>query len=157
VFAQAKDWDRFLHGLLVLALDNRGGRLAKPLKGDGRDDEDLNPMPAVVEHAELWALGLDDDDQIVFRGVGTCPDGAASESTANAIGGLLDLACKELEAAAAEETPRRADLERAQRMARAFFKNMRVEREGHSVLVRSAGLGTLADFASLVAAGVVGF
>jgi hypothetical protein len=34
---------------------------------------------------------------------------------------------------------------------------MRVEREGHSVLVRSAGLGTLADFASLVAAGVIEF
>ena len=42
-------------------------------------------------------------------------------------------------------------------MAQAFLKGMRVEREGHTVLVRSTGLGTLADFASLVAAGVIEF
>jgi beta-lactamase regulating signal transducer with metallopeptidase domain len=156
VFAQGKDWDRFLNGLLVVAFDNRGGRLAKPLRGDGPENEDFAPTP-LVEHADLWALGLDDDDQIVFRGVGTCPDGGASESTARAIAGLLDRARKELESPEAETTPRHAGEEKAYRMARAFLKNMRVEREGHSVLVRSTGPAKLADFASLVAAGVIGF
>jgi len=52
----------------------------------------------------------------------------------------------------AKTDPRRAGEEKAYRMAQAFLKGMRVEREGHSVLVRSAGLGTLADFFSEVAA-----
>jgi hypothetical protein len=34
---------------------------------------------------------------------------------------------------------------------------MQVKREGHSVLVESGGLGTLADFASLVDNGAIGF
>ena len=157
MFAQGKDWDRLLRGLAVVALDNRGGRLAKPLKGDGPEDEVFDGSTSLVEHADLWALGLDDDDQIVFRGVGTCPDGGASESTARAIGGLLDQVRKQLETAAAETTPRRADEEKANRMVLAFFKNMRVEREDNSVLVRTAGFGTLADCASLIAAGVIGF
>ena len=155
--AQGKDWDRYLQGLFLVALDNRGGRLAKSIKGDGPVDVALSEVTAPVEHTDLWALGLDDDDQIVFRGIGTCPDGGACESTARAIADLLDLARKELEMPDAETKPRRAGEEKAYRMAQAFLKGMRVQREGHSVLVRSAGLGTLADFASLVAAGVIEF
>jgi hypothetical protein len=155
VFAQGKDWNRFLHGLFVVALDNRGGRLEKPLRGDGPEDEDFDLMFSLVEHIDLWALGLDDDDQIVFRGVGTCPDGGASASTARAIGGLLNRARKEFDTFDAKTAPRRAGEEKAYRMARAFLKNMRVDREGHSVLVRSSGLGTIADFVSLIADGVI--
>ena len=157
VFAQGKDWDRFLHGLLVVALDNRGGRLAKPVRGDDPADEGIVAATSLVEHADLWALGLDDDDQIVFRGVGTCPDGGASDSTARAIGGLLDQARNPIETPEVEATPRSASEEKGYRMAREFLKNMRVEREGHSVLVRSVGVGTVADLASLIAAGVIPF
>jgi hypothetical protein len=150
-FAQGKDWDRSLRGLFLVALDNRGGRLAKPIKGDGPVDEALSAVTSPLEHTDLWALGLEDDDQVVFRGVGTCPDGGACEATARAIGDLLDWARKELEMPNAETKPRRAREEKAYRMAQAFLKGMRVEREGHSVLVRSTGLGTLADLAPLLA------
>jgi hypothetical protein len=156
-FARGKDWDRSLRGLLLVALDNRGGRLAKPIRGDGPEDGDMAAVMSLVEHVDLWALGVDDDDSMVFRGVGTCPDVGGSESTARAIGDLLDGVRKQLEAPEAEPTPRRAGEEKAYRMALAFLKNLRVEREGHSVLLRSAGLGTLADFASLIAAGVIEF
>jgi beta-lactamase regulating signal transducer with metallopeptidase domain len=154
-FAQGKDWDRYLRGLLLVALDNRGGRLAKPLKGDDPVDVAFPAVTSPLEHADLWALGLEDDDQIVFRGIATCPDGGACESTARAIEDLLDLARKELEMPNAKTNPRSAGEEKAYRMAQAFLKGMRVQPEGHSVLVRSAGLGTLADFMSLVAAGVI--
>ncbi len=156
VFAQAKDWDRFLRGLLVVALDNRGERLAKPLRGDDLEKGDFDPA-TLVDGADSWVLGLDDDDQVVFRGVGTFPDGTASESTARVIGGLLDLVGKRVAKPEADTTPRRAAQEKADRMARAFWKNMQVNREGRSILVQSAGLGTLAEFAALVAAGVVDF
>ena len=151
-FAQGKDWDRYLRGLFLVALDNRGGRLAKAIKGDGPVDGALSAVTSPVEHTDLWALGLEDEDQFVFRGIATCPDGGACESTARAIGDLLDLARKQLEMPDAKTDPRRAGEEKAYRMAQAFLKGMRVEREGHSVLVRSAGLGTLADFFSEVAA-----
>jgi beta-lactamase regulating signal transducer with metallopeptidase domain len=153
VFAEGKDWDRLLRGLLLVALDNRGGRLAKVIKED-EPEYDIDPTP-MFERVDRWAFGLDIDDEIVFRGVGTCPDGVASESTARAIRGLLDRARKQVETPGPETTSRRAGEEKADRMAREFFTRMRIEGDGRSVLVRSAGLGTLADFASLVAAGII--
>jgi beta-lactamase regulating signal transducer with metallopeptidase domain len=156
-FAQAKDWDRLLHGLLVVTLDNRGGRLAKPLRGDEPQDEYLAALTSLAENADLWALGLDGDDQMVFRGVGTCPDDTAGDLTARAIGNLLDQGRKLLESPKPETAPVPAAQKLADRMVREFLKNMQVKREGHSVLVQSGGLGTLADFASLVDSGVIGF
>ncbi len=156
-FAQGKDWDRSLRGLLLVALDNRGGRLAKPIKGDGPVDAQLSAVTSPLEHTDLWALGLEDDDQIAFRGIGTCPDGGACESTVRAIEEILGVLRKDLEVPNAKTNARSAGEEKAHRMVQAFLKGMRVEREGHSVLVRSAGLGTLADFASLVAAGIIEF
>jgi beta-lactamase regulating signal transducer with metallopeptidase domain len=150
-FAQGKDWDRSLRGLLLVALDNRGGRLANVLKGDDAEHLDFDPMP-MFERSDLWTFGLDDDDQIEFRAVGTCPDGGASEAVARVIGALVDWARKQADAPEVQKTPRPAGEEKANRMARAFLENLRVEREGRSVLVRSAGLGTLAELASLVAA-----
>jgi hypothetical protein len=154
VFAQGKDWDRFVHGLLLVALDNRGGRLAKPLRGEPEDEDIATPL---VEHTDFWTLGLDDNDQIVLRGVGTCPNDGASESTARAIGEILGLARKEMEKPEAKKPSRSPGEENGIRIARSFFTNMRVERDGRSVLVQSAGFGTLADYASLVVAGAVDF
>jgi beta-lactamase regulating signal transducer with metallopeptidase domain len=156
-FAQGKDWDQSLRGLLLVALDNRGGRLAKPIRGDGPPDDGISAILSLIERVDLWTLGLDDNDSIVFRGVGACPDGIASESTARAIGQLVDQALKQLETPKAEAAPRSAGQEKAYQMARTFLRTIRVEHEGQSILVRSAGPGTLADFASLVAGGDIGF
>jgi hypothetical protein len=156
VFAQGKDWDRSLRGLFLLALDNRGGRLAKPIKGDDPVDQATAAVASLFEHTEMWALGVDDDERFVFRGVGTCPDGGASELTAGAIERLLNLARKQPETPSAETT-HTASEEKARRMVQAFVNGLRVEREGSSILVHCSGLGTLADFAALVAAGAIGF
>jgi hypothetical protein len=156
-FARGKDWDQSLRGLLLVALDNRGGRLASPIRGDGPPDDGISAVLSPIERVDLWTLGLDDNDSIVFRGVGSCPDGVASESTARAIGQLVDQALKQLETPKAEATPRSASQEKAYQMARTFLRTIRVEHEGQSILVRSAGPGTLADFASLVAGGDIGF
>jgi hypothetical protein len=150
VFAKGKDWDRFLRGLLVVAIDNRVGRLAKFLEGDEPDDIDVAPL---FEHVDLWTLGLDNGDEIVFRAVATCPDASGSDSTSRAAETLLGAAREEF-GNLPGKSPHPDREEKARRMALEFFKGMRVEREGHSVLLRSAGLGTLADLASLVAAGV---
>ena len=155
-FTQAKDWDQSRRGLLLVALDNREGRLAKPIRGDGPPDDSLSAILSLIERVDLWALGLDDNDQIVFRGTGACPDGVASESTARAIGELLRQTLKQLETPEAKAKSRSAGQEKADRMARACLNMIRVEREGQSILVRCAGPGTLADLASLFAAGIIG-
>lgn len=154
VFAQAKDWDRLVRGLGLLALDNRGGRLAKPLRGDGTDEEML-ALTSMIDDAEFWALGVDNDDQLTIRGVGTCANESAGELTARAIVSVLDRARKQVDTPGARTKPRRAAEEKADRMGRALLNNLTVERVGNSVLVRCTGLGTIADFASLVAARVV--
>ena len=122
-FAQGKDWDRFLHGPASSSPSTIAeGAWRSPSRGTALWMRPLSAVTSPVEHTDLWALGLEDDDQIVFRGVGTCPDGGASESTARAIGDLLDLARKQLEMPDAETTPRRAGEEKAYRMAQAFLK-----------------------------------
>jgi hypothetical protein len=153
VFAQGKDWDRSLRGLLLVALDNRGGRLSKVLKDDEPDDGDIDPSP-LFEHVDFWTFRFDDRDDIEFRGVGTCPDAAACESTARAITTILDAVRQEAEPM--PDRPHRHPLDaQAHRMAIGFFEKLRVERDGRSVVLRMSGLGTIAEFASLVAAGAV--
>ena len=150
-FAKGKDWDRLLRGLLVVAFDNRDGRLTKFVKNDEPKVIDLTPL---FEHVDLWTLGLDNDDEIVFRAVATCPDAVVSESTSRAAETLLGTARKDFENRGPGKPPHRDGEEKARQMALEFFKKLRVDREGHSVLMRSAGLGTLADLASLVVAGM---
>jgi beta-lactamase regulating signal transducer with metallopeptidase domain len=150
-FAKGKDGDRFLRGLVVAAFDNRDGRLAKALKDDEPHDIDVTPL---FEHVDLWTFGLDNDDEIVFRAVAACPDAVVSESTSRAAETLLGAARKEFGDLGPGKPPHRDGEEKARRMALDFFTKMRVEREGHLVLMRSTGLGALADFASLVAAGM---
>ena len=90
VFAQGKDWDRSLRGLLLVGLDNRGGRLWKVIKEDEPEDEGVDPRrcsstPTCGPSGSITTMRS-------RSGVGTCPDGDASESTARAIRGLLDRA-----------------------------------------------------------------
>jgi hypothetical protein len=151
-FAKGKDWDRFLRGLLVVAFDNRDGRLANVLKSDEPDKIGVTPP---FERAALWTFGLDDDNEIAFRAVATCPDSVASESIARATEALLDAARKDLENLGPGKPPERNEEEWAYQMAKQFLGKTRVEREGRSVFVRSSGLGTITDFASRVAAGVI--
>jgi beta-lactamase regulating signal transducer with metallopeptidase domain len=148
VFAKAKDWERFLRGLAVVAVDNRDGRLTEFVAED-----DVTPLSA-FEHANQWTLGIENDDGIVFRAVATCPDAVGSESVARGAETLLGAARKEFENARQEKLHQQGGAEKTVQMVLDFVKQMRVERDGDSVLVRSTGLGTLADLAALVAAEV---
>ncbi|MDG3003999.1 M56 family metallopeptidase [Paludisphaera mucosa] len=154
VFAQGKDWDRLLGGLLVVGLDNRGGKLTKVFRTDDPTDFDIDPVPA-FEHADLWAIGLEDDEQIRFRAVGTCPDAEASGSTVRAVTDIFDQVRRQIEAHAPSKTPLRPEVTKAEQMTREFFRNTQVTGEGRSVLLQSTGAGSLADLAWLFAAGVV--
>jgi len=153
VFAKRKDWDRFLRGLAVVAVDNRNGQLANTLKNDEPIDIDITTL---FNHTDLLIFGLDNDDQITFRAMATCSDAVAGESTVRATKNLLEAAYKSCEFPVPTTSPHRDAQKRALEMAKNFLKNATVESEGSSVLMRSTGLGTIADFASLVAAGVIG-
>lgn len=150
VFAQGKDWDQAIRGLLLVALDNRGGRLLKAVKNDERDT-DID-VTAILGRTDLWAIGLDDSDDLVFSGVGTCPDGAASEATTLAINGILDRILRE--AVPGKDSPDHVVDKQAQ-MALRFVEKLRVEHQGRSILLRSAGLGTIAELAALIAENAV--
>jgi hypothetical protein len=152
VFAKGKDWERFRRGLGVVAFDNRDGWLTKFVADE--DDPHAIEATRVFEHTDLWTFGLDNDDEIGFRAVATCADAVVSESVARGAETLLGAVREEFENPEPGTSPRRDGEEKAWQMAMDFLKKMRVERDGDSVLVRSAGLGTLADLAALVAAGV---
>jgi len=151
-FAGQKDGDRLRRGLLLVAFDNRGGQLAKVLKSGGPE---IDPEAALLEHAELWTFGFDNEDGIAFRAVAACPDDAAGEATARAAETLLGVALKESGSPGPAGAPHRQLEENGRRMSLEFLRGVRVVREGRSVLVRSAGLGKIADFAALVAASSV--
>ncbi len=168
VFAGAKDWDRFLHGLLMVACNNQDGGLANVLKAtqlEEGEEPDFD-VAALFERADQWIFGLDIEDTIQFRGVATCPDEVVSEVTARAtenefarVGKEIDTALnpanQEIATPKSEKPPPRTEEQKLiMRMARAFFKKLHVEREGCSVLVRSSGIGTFAELASLIASQV---
>ena len=152
-FANGKDWDRLLHGLAVVALDNRDGQLKKAFTTDDPDDDDVT---ALFDHSELWTFGLGQSDEIDFTAVAKCLDAAASQSTARATETLLAAVRKGLADAGPSKTPPSKGEQEihqlADRLAVAFLKNARVDRDGRSVILRSAGIGTILELAKLYAA-----
>ncbi|WP_406698347.1 M56 family metallopeptidase [Singulisphaera sp. Ch08] len=151
VFAQGSGWDRSLRGLFVAAIDSRDGLLRRAaLDADVSDNLDA---PNLFKDGGLLTFSLDDSDAIVFGGVATLGDPGATESTARALPTFL----KALRGSASQPIPAEASPhkshEKVVQMYVRLLENCRVERDGQSVIFRSSGLGTLADFASLVAAG----
>ncbi len=145
-FARGDDWDRVSRGLFAVALDNHDGRWTRAFKGSRAEPLGI----PLVGHADRWVLGLADQDNILFQAVATCVDTLSTEPTAHAAEALLALIRP---FAADPKAPRRSESEEAHaRMIGEFFTKTRVEQEGRSVIVRSAGLGTLADFISRVVA-----
>lgn len=149
-FAQGKGWDRSLRGLLLCAFDSRDG-LLRTASFDAEAPYNRD-VPNLFKDGGLLTFSLDDSDEIVFGGVTTLSSSAASESTARAIPTFLKALCEQ--ASPSEPGPPKGEAsERARRMWLDLLTNCRVERDGQSVIFRSSGLGTIADFASLVAAG----
>jgi beta-lactamase regulating signal transducer with metallopeptidase domain len=145
-FAQGEDWDRVSRGLFAFALSNRDGRWTQTFKGSRAEERGV----PLVEHAERWVVGLPEQDDILFQAVATCVDTGSTESTARATEVLLDLIRPN---AADPKAPRGSETEDVSaRMVGEFFTKTHVERQGRSVVVHSAGLGTLADFVSRVVA-----
>lgn len=146
VFAQVKDWDRSLRGLLLAAFDSRDGVLRRAAsEADGAEGFDV---PNLFKDGGLLTFSLDDRDDIVLSGVATLGDLGASEATARALPTFL----KALREAADQPVPHgvqhHESHERVKRIWLDLLTNCRVERDGPSVSFRSSGLGMIADFAS---------
>lgn len=152
MFAKMKDWDRSIRGLFVAAFDSRDGLLGKCLQ-----DADSNgiDIASPFKHAGLWTFGLDNGDAIAFNIVATFSEAGASESNVRETQTLIET----LRQAASQPVPGAPagkDHDRARKMYADLLNGLRVERDGQSVILRASGLGLIADFASLVAAGVIG-
>ncbi|SIO34877.1 Signal transducer regulating beta-lactamase production, contains metallopeptidase domain [Singulisphaera sp. GP187] len=148
VFAQGKGWDRSLRGLFVAAFDSRDGLL----RTASLDDPDHPEVSNLFKDGGLLTFSLDNSDEIRFGGVATLGDTAASESTARAIPTFLKSLRERAGDPGAVASTDKSE-ERARRMFLDLVTNCRVERDGQSVVLRTSGLGTIADFAALVAAG----
>jgi len=146
--ARGEDWGRVSGGLFAVALENRDGRWTRTFQGS--QGESLG-VP-LVEHAERWVLGLADRDDILFQAIATCADTRSTGPTARAAQALL---ASIRPSAADPKAPSGSGAKEARaRMTGEFFTKTRVEEEGRSVIVRSAGVGSLAEFVSrLTAAG----
>lgn len=153
VFAEGKGWDRALRGLMLSAIDSRDGLLrAAALDADVSENFDA---PNLFKDGGLLTFSLDNSDEIVFGGLATLGDPVASESTARALPTFLKALRKSASAPVPDDASPHKSHELARQMFHDLLTNCRVERDGQSVIFRSSGLGTIADFASLVAAGVL--
>jgi hypothetical protein len=138
------DWDRVSRGLFAVALDNRKGDWTQSFKGSRAEQMGV----PLFEHAELWVLGLANQDDILFQAVATCVDARSTEPTARAAEALLSVFRL---FADDPNHPRSSETEEARaRLIGEFVKKTHAEHAGRSVVVRSAGLGTFADFVSLI-------
>jgi hypothetical protein len=134
-YAGGEGWEHVRSGLVLVALDNRGGRWTEQLKPSRAEEVKL---AAVFEHAERWALGVSDADELSLRAVGTCVDGRAAEAAERATGAFLAITRKLVAAEGPEADPGLGRL-------KALLDGLRVGREGRAVVVRSTGPGMLAE------------
>jgi beta-lactamase regulating signal transducer with metallopeptidase domain len=139
------DWERFSHGLLAIAINNRDGKFAKSYDLDRPDDALVLSLFKGVDH---WIFGVDDADAIGLHALAVCR-ADAGESIAGSVESLVKMGQVALARPEKVGTPSN-DFERADRMASSILKNIRVTHDEHSVNVRSDGFGTLAEWGSIM-------
>ncbi|HWE40444.1 MAG TPA: M56 family metallopeptidase [Isosphaeraceae bacterium] len=140
-YAGGEGWERLRSGLVLIALDNRGGRWTEQLKPSSAEEVGL---AASFEHAERWALGLADADDLALDVVATCADDRAAEATERATGAFLAI-WRKLAAGGGPAGPKGAKAGPGRDRLKAILDGLRVVREARAVVVRSAGSGTLAE------------
>jgi beta-lactamase regulating signal transducer with metallopeptidase domain len=143
------DWDRVSRGLLVLAIQDRDGVLAKDYDLGRPDDEVVLPLLKGVDH---WVLGVDDTESLGVHAFAACR-GDASATIARTAETLVTLgrAAVGREAAAIRTDENAA---RALRLAEALLANLRVGHDDHSVRLDAEGFGTLAELGTIAEAGL---
>ena len=135
---QGPDWGRVGRGLFVLAFDNRDGRCTQVFRNTLSEAAKITPL---FEHAEHWAFALDNADACDFRAIATCRDEAAAAATARAVVPFVEATLAEM-----DHPPDAAQARTRPDPLTALLMGCRVEQDGSSVILRSTGFGTLAEF-----------
>jgi beta-lactamase regulating signal transducer with metallopeptidase domain len=151
-YLRGADWARASRGLLAVAIDNQGGKLAKRLTEGRPDGAWVQP---IIQDADHWIFGIDDTDTIGLHAAVACRSVEASEPIARTIDSLRKQGQEALDHPD-PEAPAAGEVEPLLHMARALLANLRIQRTDRSVELRAKGLGTLAEFASILAAQING-
>lgn len=148
-YLRGPDWDRVSRGLLAVAISNQDGAFAKQYDLGRADDAVVLSLFEGVDH---WTLGVDDADSIALHAAAACRSGEAREAITRVIDSLLKLGRAQIEHPDPEALAVGAHEQRIHGMAKGLLASLRVRRTDRSVELGAEGFGTLADFASLIAA-----
>jgi beta-lactamase regulating signal transducer with metallopeptidase domain len=143
------EWDRVSRGLLAVAICNQGGAFAKDYDL-GRPDDAV--VVSLFKDVDRWVAGADDADAIMLRAAAACR-GDASKAVAGTVESLLK-SQRDAMTKSRKPDPTGVDFEnRLGVLVRLLLTNLRVDRDDRSVALSARGLGTLAEFSSLVEEG----
>jgi hypothetical protein len=148
-FVHGPDWERACRGLVAVALDNRGGALAKACDLDRRDEAAALPL---LKGVDCWTFSLDDADAMVLRAWAACDTGGVSAVVDRTIETLVKQGLAAFDRDASKGPDGSNDL--AERMCLSLLANLHVDHDDRSVGVQSDRFGTLSDLASMVVGGI---
>jgi len=147
-FLSGEDWERACRGVLAVAVDNEGDSFVKSYD-QGRPDDAV--ALSLFKGVDRWVFAVDDAGSIALDASAACRDADAGRAVAAAVESVLTLANAAVDHADPAATAAGAH-DRARRMCKSLLAGLRVRRPDRSVALRAEGLGTLADFASIVEA-----
>jgi hypothetical protein len=151
-YIRGPDWERASRGLLAVAIKNEDGAFVKQYDL-GRPDDAVTL--SLVKGVNYWTFWVDDADSIRLHAAATCQGGEAVKAISGVVDSLLKLARAAFGELPAPETRGVGADEsayREHRMIKALLENLRVEHTERSVGLLTDGLGTLAEFGSVIKA-----
>ncbi len=144
-YLHGADWDRASRSLLAVTINNQNDILTKSYDLGRTDDAMVLPL---FKGIDRWVFSVANSNDITLRAEGAGRNPQATQTVAQAIAQLTKLGLAAINAA--PPAPKRE--EQANRLAKGLLANLKVNREGQSLVLSSAAFGTFADLASILQA-----
>ncbi len=159
---QGERADRFRRGLVLAALDNADGSLARTLTKEefygAQFPADANPadlwVPSLFRQADRWTLAFEDRGGLALVAEATSRDEAGAIRTAEAAEGSLQAARAGLKDFPA--TGLRDDYAPALKVVGDLVRALAVRRDGRAVVVEAPRFAAIAEVASLLVRNLFG-
>jgi hypothetical protein len=152
-FLRGKEWERVSRGLITIAIKNNDDTFAKHYDlghpPDAYDDDAV--VLSLFKGIDWWVLGVDAADSIVLHADAIARGREASGAVSRQIDSLITLGRQILLQALDPKSPEVAAHENTALIFKALAANVRVEHTDTVISVHTQAVGTLADFAAIVA------
>jgi beta-lactamase regulating signal transducer with metallopeptidase domain len=139
----ADGWKKVEHGLLAVALDNRGNRLI----GDAVKPEDHHsPEVGVILNVEQMVWGIDGPEDFLMQGFATCATEQIAEATFKQVNGILGMTRLNFWMGPALKKPSTDAEVQGMQFATDVLKHAKVQRQGNEVSFRTDAKINSKDF-----------